>query len=167
MELGLALGLSDGDPPPDLRRAIPRLRFEDVIVLGVRDQAELREAGVETLEGRLAFLTAAEVGADPAAAGRQALARMAGSPGWWFHVDLDVLTTASLPAVDYQQPGGLEWDALGRLSAGMLAGTGVAGWDVTIFNPDLDPDGSGAARIVGYIADALQAGGGPTNASAR
>ena len=27
-------------------------------------------------------------------------------PRWWFHLDLDVLSTKSLSAVDYQQPGG-------------------------------------------------------------
>lgn len=167
MELGLALGLTDGDLPPDLRRAIPLLRFEDVVVMGPRDQVELREARVKTLERRLTYRTSAEVAADPAAAGREAVARMADSGAWWFHVDLDVLATSSLPAVDYPQPGGLDWDALARLSAGMLAETGVAGWDVTIFNPDLDPDGSGAARIVGYIADALAAGGGRPHTSSR
>ena len=167
MELGLALGLTDGGLPPDLRLAIPRLRYEDVVVLGPRDQVELHEAGIETLDGRLVYRASAEVAADPAAAATEAVARMAASAAWWFHVDLDVLATASLPAVDYQQPGGLDWDALGRLSARMLAETDVAGWDVTIFNPDLDPEGSGAARIVGYIADALQAGGGRPHSPSR
>ena len=29
-----------------------------------------------------------------------------GTDGWWLHVDLDVLSTNSLPAVDYPQPEG-------------------------------------------------------------
>jgi arginase len=156
MELGFALGLTDGALPPDLGQSFPRLRLEDVVVLGPRDQMELHEAGVDSLEGRLTYRTSAEVAADPAAAGREAVGRMAGSPAWWFHVDLDVLATGSLAAVDYQQPGGLDWDALGQLTAAALGDSGVAGWDVTIFNPDLDPDWSGAARIAAYIADALR-----------
>jgi arginase len=158
MELGFVLGLTDGDLPRDLRHAIPRLRFDDVVVLGPRDQTELREAGVDTLEGRLAYRASAEVAADPVAAAREAVARMAELNAWWLHVDLDVLATASLSAVDYPQPGGLGWDALGQLAAAALAGPGVAGWDITIYNPDLDTDGSGAARITAFIAEALDHG---------
>lgn len=157
MELGLALGLTDGNLPPDLRKLIPRLRLQDVAVLGPRDQLELRDAGVDTLEGRLAYWTSADVAADPAASASDALARLADRSALWFHVDLDVLATASLSAVDYQQPGGLDWDALGQLSATTLGGSRVAGWDITIFNPDLDADGSRAARIVAYVADGLSA----------
>ena len=35
---------------------------------------------------------------------------------WWLHVDLDVLATTQLAAVDYQQPGGLSWDQLQTLT---------------------------------------------------
>jgi hypothetical protein len=31
----------------------------------------------------------------------------------------------------------------------------AVGWTVTIYNPDLDPDGAAAARIVQYIVHAL------------
>ena len=34
--------------------------------------------------------------------------------------------------------------------------SGALGWDVTIFNPDLDPDGTSARRIVRYMADAIR-----------
>ncbi|MGI8704012.1 MAG: arginase family protein [Candidatus Limnocylindrales bacterium] len=158
MELGFALGLTDAALPPDLRDAIPRLRFEDVVVLGPRDQAELRESGIETLEGRLAYLASGAVAADPAAAAAEAAARMAPLSSWWLHVDLDVLATASLAAGDYPQPGGLDWDGLGQLCAAALADPGVAGWDITIYNPDLDPDGSAAERITVFIAEALRLG---------
>jgi hypothetical protein len=33
----------------------------------------------------------------------------------------------------------------------------VLGWDVTIYNPDLDPGGGDAERIVRYLAAALEA----------
>jgi hypothetical protein len=28
---------------------------------------------------------------------------------------------------------------------------GLAGWNITIYNPDLDPEGSGAARMVSFL----------------
>jgi len=159
MELGFILGLTDRDLPRDLRISIPRLRFDDVVVLGPRDQTELRAAGVDTLQGRLMYRTSAEVAANPVAAATEAVARMAESSAWWFHLDLDVLATTSLSAVDYPQPAGLDWDALGQLSAAALGDPGVAGWDITIYNPDLDRDGSGAERITAFIVEALlQAG---------
>jgi arginase family enzyme len=71
---------------------------------------------------------------------------------WWPHVDLDVLATEELSAVDYPQPGGLTWQQLGEITMAALTVPGCAGWTVAIYNPDLDPDGRQAARIVDYIA---------------
>jgi arginase len=70
---------------------------------------------------------------------------------WWFHLDLDVLSTAALPAIDYPQPGGLDWDGLSLLATTALQ-HGPVGWNVTIYNPDLDPDGTHADRIVRFLA---------------
>ncbi len=67
-----------------------------------------------------------------------------------------MLSTDSLDAVDYRQPGGIDWDVLTRLTRTALAVPGATGWDVTIFNPDLDPDGTRAQSIVRYLADALR-----------
>jgi arginase len=71
-------------------------------------------------------------------------------PPWWFHLDLDVLSTDALPAIDYPQEGGIRWDDLDVVAAAALA-AGPAGWDVTIYNPDLDPDRTHARRIVRFI----------------
>ena len=37
-------------------------------------------------------------------------------------------------------------------------GAGPVGWDVTIYNPDMDPTGAHARRIVEFIATALGGG---------
>lgn len=66
-------------------------------------------------------------------------------------MDLDVLSTEALSAIDYPQPGGLSWVQLERLLATAIAAGCLIGWDVTIYNPDLDPDGSQARRIVEYL----------------
>ena len=87
---------------------------------------------------------------------RGALSHPAVAGRTWYHVDLDVLATASLGAVDYRQPGGLDWVTLTALSRGALGNPTVAGWDVTIYNPDLDPDRAGAERIVRYVVEALR-----------
>ena len=96
---------------------------------------------------------------------RQALPpkRCAGSPraesGWWLHVDLDVLSSEALPAVDYRQDGGLSWSDLTALTRSAISAGGCLGATVTIFNPDLDPDGRYALAIVEFIgglADGLE-----------
>jgi arginase len=75
---------------------------------------------------------------------------------WWFHLDLDVLSTDALPAVDYPQPGGLGWDELTRVATTGLDGDPM-GWDITIYNPDLDPDRTHAQRIVTFVVSVIEA----------
>ena len=66
-----------------------------------------------------------------------------------------MLAPTELAAVDYPQPGGLTWEQLTQLTAAALATDGCAGWSVCIYNPDLDPDRSGADTIISYLAQTL------------
>jgi arginase len=152
-ELGLALRLFDTGIDPRLRGVLPRIHAGNVIAIGPRDDGELATAGVATLAGQLrALIRPAEL----AATGRAAA--VAGLPApWWLHTDLDVLATAELAAVDYPQPGGLTWQQLRQLTAAALAMPGCAGWSVCIYNPDLDPDRTGADGIVSFITQAITA----------
>jgi arginase len=101
------------------------------------DDESLRKAAIEVLAGRAARRLARRVG------------RL------WLHVDLDVLSTRSLPAVDYRQPGGLSWKQLEVLTSSIISTGNVVGMDLTIYNPDLDPKGRYARRIVRYLQTAL------------
>ena len=150
-ELGLALRLFDTDIDPRLRGVLPRIHAGNVIAIGPRDEGELATAGVTTLAGQLrALIRPAELDT----AGWAAAA--AGLPApWWLHTDLDVLATSELAAVDYPQPGGLTWQQLGQLTAAALAMPGCAGWSVCIYNPDLDPDRTGADAVVTYLTQAI------------
>jgi arginase len=53
-----------------------------------------------------------------------------------------------------QLPGGLSWEALTLATGEALRSPGCRGWSVAIYNPDLDPDRSDAARIVAFARDA-------------
>jgi arginase len=150
-ELGLALRMFDAGLDSRLRAILPRIRAGNVIAAGPRDAGELAAAGVPTLAGRLrALIRPAGLAADDCAAAAATL-----PAPWWLHTDLDVLATAELAAVDYPQPGGLTWQQLGQLTSAALATAGCAGWSVCIYNPDLDPDLSGADAIIGYLAQAI------------
>ena len=83
---------------------------------------------------------------------RNVLSRLQGdTDGWWLHVDLDVLSTNSLPAVDYPQPGGLNWKQLESVSNTSLTTDDKIGWNVTIYDPDLDPERISTRQIVQYL----------------
>lgn len=152
MELGLALGLVDTPWWPELGAISPLVVPTAVRVLGPRDRAAIDSYGWTSLADRVAIEEASGLAADPGAVTVQAV-RSLHRP-WWFHVDLDVLSTDALPAIDYPQDGGLDWDALEIVTKTALA-AGPVGWDVTIYNPDLDPGGEHARRIVEFIAWAM------------
>ena len=73
---------------------------------------------------------------------------------WWLHIDLDVLARSDFAACG--APGevpladGRTWQQLTEIAASALRG-GCAGWSPTIYNPDLDPDGSATRRIVKFV----------------
>ena len=152
MELAFALGLADATWSPELAAAMPVVTPADVRILGARDAAILRSEGVPTLAERVATVDGDRLRSDPSGVTKRALSSLAAP--WWFHLDLDVLSTEALPAVDYRQPGGLGWDELLLVATTALEG-GPLGWDVTIYNPDLDPDRVHARRIVRFVAKAI------------
>jgi len=159
MELRILLGRAAEIPPALMfMLGIPRLDPERVMVVGARDQAELREAGVASIDTLVDTFRTEGVGpAKIMSAIEDRVRRLDGLGPWWLHVDLDVLSTTALAAVDYQQPGGLDWPVLTALTRRALASEQVIGWTVTIYNPERDPVGAGAAAIVRYLADAAPA----------
>ena len=159
MELGWLLGRGVEDLPSALRDQIPRPAPDRVLVLGPRDAAELAEAEVESIEGLVRVVRPPAITGDPTSVAESAVSALDARGPWWLHVDLDVLSTESLAAVDYQQEGGLDWHVLTELTRRSLASPNVVGWTVTIYNPDLDPAGKDAARIVRFIVDALGSDG--------
>jgi arginase len=154
-ELALALGLADG-LPDGLATVLPLLAPGQVGLLGPRDEAAIAREGVASLRGVVPLWSDVElVVRGPVEVADQAARDMAAAvPAWWLHVDLDVLATAELAAVDYPQPGGLRWWHLRQMTAAALAVPGCVGWTVAIYNPDLDPDDGQAARIVDYVVGA-------------
>ncbi|WP_167768745.1 arginase family protein [Nocardia sp. CS682] len=114
-ELGLML--APADLPPELTAQLPTLDPTRVVALGPRDAAELQAADVPSLASTIALLTDRELRGKAAVPTEIAVGRFRrrGFP-WWLHVDLDVLSTAAMPAVDYPQPGGLDWSDLAAIT---------------------------------------------------
>jgi arginase len=154
-EVAIALGAVEGLPQP-LAEVLPLLDRQALAMLGPRDREELAEANVDSLRDTVAlFRDDRAVRANgPQASAREGIAALGpGSPRFWLHVDLDVLQTDDFPAADYLQPGGLGWAELSDVAAAALADERCFGASVVIYNPDLDPDRSSAARIVRFLSE--------------
>jgi arginase len=156
MELGWLFGRGVERLDPGLRAEIPRIEPARTAVLGPRDRAEIVAAGVEPLDAIVPVVDAAAVALDPPGSAIAALERIAPEGlEWWLHVDLDVLSTDALAAVDYQQPGGLSWSDLRALTSASIDLGGCIGATVTIYNPDLDPDGGSATTVAAFVLDVI------------
>jgi arginase len=156
MELGLALGFM-----PDLIRkaagSTPLIDAPRVCMLGPRDKKTLQQFDIRSLDGKIEYYDDATLRkGNIEALTRKVLQRLTPKlEKLWLHVDLDVLSTRSLPAVDYPQPGGLSWNQLESLTKTALSSGNVIGMNVTIYNPDMDPDKRFARRIVRYLQTVL------------
>ncbi|MCA2220943.1 arginase family protein [Nonomuraea aurantiaca] len=148
-DLALVTGRGD-DYLTDIGGLRPYVADEDVIVLGVRDEEDLRDVK----ESGLAYVPAADLGPGTLDIARKVLVRD-DLDGFWIHVDADVLDPSVLPAVDSPTPGGPGADGLAGLLRGLLGFPGAAGLEITIFDPDLDQDGAQAALLVDILASAL------------
>lgn len=158
MEVAFLLGLTGQRAPEPLRSHAGVLRPEAIAMLGMRDSLYRREIAVPTIAGRVRLRPAADLHQDPAGAGRQAAGQVTSqAPGWWLHIDLDVLDrqefSACGAASDDAMPGGLSWAELAAIASSALQAGGARGWSLGVYNPDLDPDRRAAKRIVNFIAD--------------
>jgi arginase len=131
----------------------PYVRDDDLVVLGVRDYdeelAEVRGLGITVH-------TTPEIrAAGPAASSARVAAGFAGCDGFFVHLDADVLDPSVMPAADAPDPGGLDYPELTELIRPLVTHPSCVGLQLTIYDPDLDPDGTVAVALAGALVDAL------------
>ncbi|WP_243704913.1 arginase family protein [Micromonospora sp. KC723] len=131
----------------------PYFRDIDVVVLGIRAQDEYR------LDLQAAGITTRPVPALRAAGAARtaqwAHEQLEDCAGYWVHIDVDVLDPAVMPAVDAPDPGGIAFAELEILLAGLVDTPHCLGVELTVFDPDYDPDGAYAAEIVNTVVAGL------------
>jgi arginase len=144
---GMDLALITGTGP-DLLTNIdglrPYFRQEDVVQLGCRDYGSIDV----TADGRVRGTDILLLGlSDIQNEGLKAIADAAvirltaAAERVWIHLDADVLHDSIMPAVDSRQPGGMQYPEMTELITLLLDNCEVAGMNVTIYDPDLDPTG--------------------------
>ncbi|GFJ89273.1 hypothetical protein Prum_029150 [Phytohabitans rumicis] len=151
-DLALATGRGQADLA-GIEGRRPYFRDIDVVVLGIRAQDEyrldLQAAGIIT---RPVPALRVEGAARTAQWAREQLSDCA---GYWVHIDVDVLDPAVMPAVDAPDPGGIAFTELELLLAGLVDTPHCLGVEITVFDPDYDPDGTYAAEIVATLVAGL------------
>jgi arginase len=151
-DLALVTGRGQADLAAIERRR-PYYRDVDVVVMGIRAQDEyrldLQAAGIVT---RPVPTLRAEGAARSAQWARDQLVDCA---GYWVHVDMDVLDPAVMPAVDAPSPGGIAFPELELLLAGLVGSPHCLGVEITVFDPDYDPDGGYAEEITSAVVAGL------------
>jgi arginase len=160
MEFAFAIGLYLEDAPRDFASRFPLVQPTDTVIIGARDSADLKHDKVVSLASKVRVISSVEAQTrNGAVLAREELARLEaiGVSGVWLHTDLDVLSSEALAAVDYRQPGGFSWDRLTGMVQAVIRGPSTVGWDVTIYNPDLDPHQAHANTIVKFIVAAFSA----------
>jgi arginase len=151
-DLALATGRGQADLA-GIEGRRPYFRDADVVVLGIRGQDEyrldLQAAGIVT---RPVPALRAEGAARSAQWARDQLADAA---GFWVHVDVDVLDPAVMPAVDAPAPGGIAFAELELLIAGLVGTPHCLGLELTVFDPDYDPEGAYAGELAATLVAGL------------
>lgn len=136
----------------------PLVQDQDIVLFGYRDAQESKRYGSQDVRSsNINVFDLSEVGnIGIVKAATKALNKLSNElSGIWIHLDVDVLDDAIMPAVDYRMPGGLNFAELSDLLKTLFGSGRVVGMDITIFNPNLDRDGSIARRLVSSITDGM------------
>lgn len=145
----------------DLDGARPYFRPDDTVHVGCRDDDEYVAEADDLIAQVVPASRVRQAG--PVAIADAVLATVDADllDGYWLHLDVDILDPVDMPAVDSPAPGGLDRAELTGLLAALAPR--AAGAQITVFDPDLDPDGRYAALLV----DVADIGLGPLGSGRR
>lgn len=157
---GMVVAHIVGRGAPELVRfwgETPLVREPDVLLYGISrlDPPEQQVLAKSPLRHVTAEQIAAK-GAEKAAS--DALTHShADTRDFVLHVDLDVISGDELGAVNVPASGGLSLAQVRDSLKKFVAHKNLLGLDIAQFNPDKDPDGSAAKKIVEMLVEALSA----------
>ena len=158
--MALALAAGRGETP--LARLFggrtPLVDPRHIALIGRRDVNQAWYGHAALAESPILDLPDSELRSrTPRAVVAAALERMSATDvrGFWIHVDADVLNPTVMHAVDSPAEGGPTPDELLSMLAPLVRHPYALGMNVTIYDPALDPDRSGARRLVQMLETLL------------
>jgi arginase family enzyme len=91
-------------------------------------------------------------------AAQNALAQLhADAREFLLHLDLDVIAREEFPSTNVPGSGGLSFAEVQTSLTEFVMQKNLLGLDVAQYNPDKDPDGSAAKKLIDLLAEALSA----------
>ena len=136
----------------------PLIQPGDAVAFGFRDAKDQAEYGSQLLPAELRAFDLPSIqrmGIEAAAEAAVTHLTRDELDGFWIHVDADCLDDAVMPAVDFRLPGGLSPDELHIVVTKALASGRAVGIEVTIYNPQLDPERRAGRLLANLLVDAL------------
>jgi arginase len=133
----------------------PLVREPDVALFGLErlDPGEEQYLTTSPLQ-RHTSLEISTIGA--ATAARAALERVhASNHEFVLHFDVDVIAGEQFRATNFPGEGGLSWNEVRDALRVFAAQPNLAAIEVAAYNPDLDPDGDDARRLVDLLVEVL------------
>jgi arginase len=157
MALSLAIGRGES-ALAHLGGAMPLVDADRTAIIGRRGQAashgsdQLAAASILDIRG-----SELESAAYPSRVSGRALDRVAAEDvrGFWIHVDADVLNPMAMSAVGSPEPGGPTPQQLLAVLAPLVADPRAMGLSLSIYDPALDADRSGARQLVTLLEGLL------------
>ncbi|MEW5916541.1 MAG: arginase family protein, partial [Gemmatimonadota bacterium] len=158
MCLALATGRG-ASPLGGLQGARPLVCGEDVVLIGRRDHADAAIYGQDQLAAHgivdVTHERVRERGAATVAHKCIEHLTRQGINGYWVHLDADLLDPSEMPAVDSPEPNGLSLDEVRDLLRPLVRHPAVLGMELTIYDPQLDPERTSAERLVTLLESVL------------
>ena len=153
----LALVTGRGQPDlTDIDGLRPYFEAENVVTLGLRADDSHR---VELSASGIGVRTVPQMRSEGTPRSAEwGLERLNPLDGFWIHLDTDVLDPSVMPAVDGPTPGGISHGELQQMLAGLVNHPKCVGMDVTVFDPDYDPQGTYAGELVDTMVNSLAEG---------
>jgi arginase len=143
----------------DIEGRGPLVRDDDVVPFAYRDGAsqnynrsQLLPEQMFAIDRHAVRVLGTENAAEEAVAH---LTRDDDIEGYWIHVDVDVLDQSIMWACDAPQPDGLSWEELATVLTVAMSNDKAVGFEITIYNPDMDPGGLSGRGLAATIGKAL------------
>jgi arginase len=157
---GMVVAHIIGKGAPELVRfwsEAPLVREPDVTLFGL-ERLDLPEQEF-LAKSPMRHIHAADIQSKGAGkAAHEALAQVhADAREFVLHLDLDVIAKEEFPAVNVPGSGGLRFEDVRASFVEFVKHKNLLGLDVAQYNPDKDPDGSGARKVVDLLVEALSA----------
>ena len=153
---GMDLALVLGHGPPllsDLKGLGPLLSEENLVLAGYRDSyqgylqiSKALSVGLEVFRKR---------GFEKSTMHALKWLEEKDLDGIWLHCDVDILDSNVMPAVDSPQADGFSYEELTTVIRSALLHSHCVGMQITIFDPDLDPEGHYARELSEMLHNAF------------